>query len=234
MQVWKSTDGIAAYNKVGDVQDVSATNPRSAWYYNIPSFSHFTLADDNDFLPLGLIRFAGANVKGNAQLNWTITNEKNWNLFVVERSADGKQFGPIGTVNSFRNGRASNNYTFVDKATLVRGTYYRLKLIDEESKFEYSETVFIKAEGEAARAVSIFPNPAAQGAEITINGLTDITETVTVTVVGMDGRTVQTLNGPLTDVNRDLQTGIQALPSGLYQVKVTLADQIKTLKLIKQ
>lgn len=233
LQLWKSPDGIAPYNKIGNVQNVSASNPRMAVLNNLPSFSVFTGADDVNPLPLGLLRFAGANVKGIAQLNWTMTNEKNWSGFSVERSTDGKNFAPIGYVAALNNGRATNAYLFADN-NLTQNSYYRLRLLSPDGTHDYSETAFISVDGGVKRSIRLFPNPAAAGAEIAINGLTDLSESVQVEVYGLDGRPVVTLEGILSDVNADLAARVQALPAGMYQVKVSTTEQIQTLRLLKQ
>lgn len=233
LQLWKSPDGIVPYNKIGNVQNVSVSNPRMAVLNNLPSFSVFTGADDVNPLPLGLLRFAGANVKGIAQLNWTMTNEKNWSGFSVERSMDGKNFAPIGYVASLNNGRATNAYRFADN-NLTQNSYYRLRLLSPDGTHDYSETVFISVDGGVKRSIRLFPNPAAAGAEIAINGLTDLSESVQVEVYGLDGRPVITLEGILSDVNGDLAARVQALPAGMYQVKVSTTEQVQTLRLIKQ
>lgn len=233
LQLWKSPDGIAPYNKIGNVQNVSASNPRMAVLNNLPSFSVFTGADDVNPLPLGLLRFAGANVKGIAQLNWTMTNEKNWSGFSVERSTDGKNFAPIGYVAALDNGRATNAYRFADN-NLTQNSYYRLRLLSPDGTHDYSEMAFISVDGGVKRSIRLFPNPAAAGAEIAINGLTDLSESVQVEVYGLDGRPVVTLEGILSEVNADLAARVQALPAGMYQVKVSTTEQIQTLRLIKR
>lgn len=233
LQLWKSPDGITPYNKIGNVQNVSASNPRMAVLNNLPSFSVFTGADDVNPLPLGLLRFAGANVKGAAQLNWTMTNEKNWNGFSVERSTDGKNFAAIGYVAALNNGRATNAYRFADN-NLTQNSYYRLRLLSPDGTHDYSETAFISVDGGVKRSIRLFPNPAAAGAEIAINGLTDLSESVQVDVYGLDGRPVVSLEGILSDVNADLAARVQALPAGMYQVKVSTTEQVQTLRLIKR
>jgi hypothetical protein len=236
--LWKSPDGIVPYSKFGAAQNAttvqgSSGQIRAGWIYNIGSFSHFTFADDNNFLPLGLLRFTGANVQGVAQLNWVITNQKAWTQFVVERSADGRSFGPVGSVRAQANGRSTNTYVYADRG-LVQNTYYRLRMIDADGKVEYSQAVYLTVQNAVARMVAFFPNPATASAELAIDGQTDLQEGVQVDVVGIDGRTVYSLEGTLEEVNHTLPSQVQAMPKGMYQVRITLSDSIKTLKFIKQ
>jgi hypothetical protein len=82
--------------------------------------------------------------------------------------------------------------------------------------------------------LALYPNPSSAGATLAINGITDLSETVRVVVVALDGRTLQTLEGALTDVNKALNNQVEGLPMGMYTIKVSLADQVQTLKLIKR
>jgi hypothetical protein len=233
IQAWKSSNGQPPYAKYQDPQNATGSGGvRAAWFYNLPSFSFFTFADGQNPLPLGLLRFAGSNVKGNAQLSWTLTNEKNWKQFIVERSADGKNFGAIGQVSALSNGRSSNNYSYADR--LVQNSYYRLRLIGDDGKTEYSQTIYLTTDAATLRAVSLFPNPAAAGAEIAVDGSTDLQENTRIDVVGLDGRLVFSQEGTLQNVNTTLQSRIADMPAGVYQVRVTLTDTQTTLKFIKQ
>jgi len=102
------------------------------------------------FLLLGLAAcaLAGAElfsfrvfpVVNRSQLEWTTGVEQNLRLFVVERSDDAANFSPVGQVlakGSF------SQYEFSDAspldADMIRTFYYRLKMVDGDGAFRYSE-----------------------------------------------------------------------------------------------
>jgi hypothetical protein len=233
MQVWKSPTFAGLYQKVSYPQDVSATNPRVIYYNNIPSFSSFTVSDGSHPLPLGLLRFNAARDKQGALLTWTLTNEKNWATMVVERSATGKAFDPIGSVSALQNGRSSNLYRLLDKS-FVSSSYYRLKLISSTGEIEYSEVQFVKAEAISVHNIAIFPNPSASTAQIALDGSTDLADPVSVDIVTLDGHVFTTHSGTLADVNQALLGTTQTLPAGVYYIRVGLSDGVQAVKFIKQ
>jgi hypothetical protein len=233
MQVWKSATGAAPYAKVGLPQDVSASNPRTIGIFNIASFSTFTSADGVNPLPLGLISFTAARQKEGVLLNWTMTNEKAWSTFAIERSVDGKSFAPIASITALPNGRSSNVYTYLDKA-FTRDSYYRITLTDANGETDRSSLVYVQANKFVSRAIALYPNPTANGATLTINNMADLEEDVTVSIYTLDGRPVATHQGQLQAVNAQLATDVAGFAAGMYQIRVITTDQVQAFKLVKE
>jgi hypothetical protein len=99
----------------------------------------------------------GKAVKENAnQLSWTAKDEQSVKRYIIERSnkQDG-QFETIGTVNS--NQSLSGTYLFVDNSPLKEGNYYRIKIEHISTKFNYSNVIVIRSNGE--NTIRAYPNP---------------------------------------------------------------------------
>jgi hypothetical protein len=87
-----------------------------------------------------LLSFRVYPVIDHCQMEWTTGVENDLQVFVVERSADGLEFSPVGHLNA----RGSfSDYTFTDASPLDvdmnRTFYYRIKLVDRNGAFQYSE-----------------------------------------------------------------------------------------------
>jgi hypothetical protein len=116
---------------------------------DISSFSSFYFASTNVTLPLDLISFSGHLQNDNSVLlNWKTENEINTSHFVVERSTDAIRFNGIGNINA--NGRnnpgGSFNYALSDNDAVNQSThrlYYRLKMVDIDGRFTYSNIVAV-------------------------------------------------------------------------------------------
>lgn len=91
-------------------------------------------------VPVELTSF-GALVNGrNVQLNWTTASEKNNSGFEVHKKVNGI-WENIGFVPGNGTTTENKSYSFIDK-DLLQGKYsYRLKQIDFDGTFEYSEVV---------------------------------------------------------------------------------------------
>ncbi|MEM9260423.1 MAG: T9SS type A sorting domain-containing protein, partial [Bacteroidota bacterium] len=110
-------------------------------------------------LPLDLLSFTGEAREKDNLLTWTTANEEDFSHFEVERSLDGNSWAYIGEVAPLYSGEGpgGRSYTFEDEATTA---YYRLKMIDLDGTFTYSELVFLENfSGAAAGAMRVYPNP---------------------------------------------------------------------------
>lgn len=110
-------------------------------------------------LPVELKSFyARANDK-NALLSWSTASELNNEKFEIERSADGKEFTKVGTVRGNGTTNRESSYDFVDEGALWSSSqvYYRLKQVDYNGAYSYSEVVSVKG---THSKIEVYPNPA--------------------------------------------------------------------------
>lgn len=111
-------------------------------------------------LPVELITFT-ANAQENQThlLKWQTASEENNAAFEIEKSADGQSWERIGTVEGNGTTIFASNYSFVDENPLNGMNYYRLKQIDFDGQFEYSEVELVKQSLLNDKAVVLYPNP---------------------------------------------------------------------------
>lgn len=115
-------------------------------------------------LPVELLSFTGYHDGENNVLNWMTASEKNSDQFIVEKSIDGTRFSAIGIVGASGNSIVPQSYSFYDPEFLEGNNYYRLKIVDLDGKFEYSNIIIIdvnKTQVEVAitQVISVYPNP---------------------------------------------------------------------------
>ncbi|MBK7468771.1 MAG: hypothetical protein IPJ43_19400 [Saprospiraceae bacterium] len=91
-------------------------------------------------LPLELLEFKAEYVNKNANLTWSTTNEVNSDKFIIERRYESESnFTQIGNVKANNVASAINEYSFVDQTINKDGKYYyRLKVLDFDKRFKYS------------------------------------------------------------------------------------------------
>lgn len=147
-------------------------------------------------LPVTLTSFAATFTNNQNSLTWATSSESNSLGFDVESSADGVVFNKIGFVASKSNGNSTSalTYAFQDKSATSGTTYYRLKQVDKDGKFEYSDIKFVKNPLFVGQnAFTVYPNPT-----------TDYVD-----IAGADalGVTVQLFNTAGTEINAELVSG---------------------------
>lgn len=122
----------------------------------------------SSILPLTLISFTAKKIEvGKVRLDWSSNNEINTSHFVIERSTNGLLFEPTGFVPS--TGIGGSGYSFTNMIlSIVPTYYYRLKMVDIDGKYQYSNIVRIN-NNLADVKLSVFPNPANNFIAITSN-----------------------------------------------------------------
>ncbi|WP_127132034.1 PA14 domain-containing protein [Pseudoflavitalea rhizosphaerae] len=103
-------------------------------------------------LPVSIIKFDGTQNNGESRLSWQTTPESTEDRFVVERSANGRNFDPVGEVKASAAVAAPNGnrqYQFTDRNTPVGPSWYRLKIIDRDGPEKYSGIVSINTKAQA-------------------------------------------------------------------------------------
>ncbi|MGF2413150.1 MAG: hypothetical protein ACQUYJ_12540, partial [Ferruginibacter sp.] len=105
-------------------------------------FSKFFLTNENVVLPVTLISFSGIlNAQKYSQLQWRVTDQYSLKNFEVQRSYDGVQFTTAGSVDALQNSSTVKDYGFTDPLLAKPVNYYRLKMIDDNGRFRFSDII---------------------------------------------------------------------------------------------
>ncbi len=130
--------------------------------YGLSSFSEFTLTDLDNPLPVELTAFT-AKVKGrDITLSWNTASEVNSLSFEIERKLKDSQadWKTVSTIQASGNSNSPKDYSYTDKK-LNSGKYlYRLKMIDNDGTYTYSNET--EAEIELPKEFMLsqnYPNP---------------------------------------------------------------------------
>ncbi|GJM35133.1 MAG: hypothetical protein DHS20C18_41340 [Saprospiraceae bacterium] len=114
-------------------------------------------------LPVELITFQVLAKDGQANLYWKTASELNNEGFDVQRSIDGQTWQSLTFVDGNGTTQAEQLYTYTDTRPLPDLNYYRLKQVDFDGKFEYSNIVSVKINRASMILSEFFPNPTSDG-----------------------------------------------------------------------
>ena len=178
-------------------------------------------------LPLDFLSFtAKADAFGKtAQLNWKTTNEVNTKEFEIEKRTDHTNFISIGTKKSL-NTPGTNSYAFVDNNLSSGNTYYRLKQVDADGKFKYSDIESIN--NRSLDQVKLYPNPVTKGFTLE-HPLAEVNGTLS--VFNMAG--AEMLNKTVLKGTTQTYVDIANLPIGMYLVRYKVNGELISQKIIK-
>jgi hypothetical protein len=198
----------------------SKLNAGLAALFLTPAIDHvrITVIYDTNVLGISLYNFFAQKNNGVGVLTWTASSDSSYNTFLVQRSADSKNWQTLSVVSA---NQQHQQYQYED-ATPPEGTsYYRLGLQSSNGNLTYSAIRAI--EFQESTELSVYPNPAFS--MISISNHTPIRR---IAIKGLDGRMIRsiTVSSPALKV----EISVQDLPSGLYLLQVD--DHV--LKLVRR
>ena len=116
-------------------------------------------------LPVELVDFTVSIKNKYPELRWSTANEINNKGFEIESSEDGQAFKTIAFVEGQGDSEGRIDYQYIDPAIPQKTTYYRLKQVDFDHQFAYSEIISLFIEN-AKKPALLFPNPVSQNLNI--------------------------------------------------------------------
>lgn len=167
-------------------------------------------------LPMKLTSFNGRlENETSVDLNWTSAIEFNSHQYQIERSADGKNYVKVGTINAAGASNEAIKYSFKDPLPGSGAFYYRLKQIDIDGKFEYSKSVYVNSKKGSSVVTKVFPNPFTS--EVQLIGATsaDLNMPGNVKVFNLTGQMVKWRITGANAISID-----ETAPKGMYLIKI--------------
>ncbi|HYV92832.1 MAG TPA: T9SS type A sorting domain-containing protein [Chitinophagales bacterium] len=185
-------------------------------------------------LPIELLSFTGWNEGAVNQLNWNTSAEYNSNYFDLERSAEGNDFSAIAKLSAAGFSTNELNYHFTDAKPNHGLNYYRLKMVDRDQTFTYSNIVLIKLNSSSAVSTVVSPNPVINSINIQLQSVNDgelLVQLTNALGIVVRSKTWQVVSG-------ENFTGISTigLPAAMYFVNIyrSSAAPAETYKVVKE
>lgn len=184
-------------------------------------------------LPTELLNFTGRLVNNElAELKWETANEKNVSHFEIERSYDKMNFKKIGQTDAKGNSNLNTSYLFNDEHIMEGANYYRLKAVDEDGKYTYSNTILIQAELTNSSVLAIYPNPSFGILNIDISMLKQ--EKAMLQIIDMTGRAVVSKPIELSKGFSSHTLSTESLANGQYMIRIALNNEVFVRKFTKE
>ncbi|RPD46248.1 T9SS C-terminal target domain-containing protein [Hymenobacter sediminis] len=181
-------------------------------------------------LPVVLSLFKAQAGAAGVGVSWETSVELNSAAFVVERSANGQVFEPIGRVAAAGSTHRRQSYSFTDRAPLSGLSYYRLRQLDTDGSEHLSGVVTVRWNKAAKEAqLTVFPNPSATGT-CTVRLEQEAAAAAQLQVLDLTGRTVYSQNLSAA-ASQEHTFPTRQLRTGVYIVRLTSAQGTITQRL---
>ncbi len=202
----------------GGVQTVVVTNQTT-----------FTRVEATSVLPIELIYFKALLLDNeNVELLWQTASEINNQGFEIEHSIDKRTWKVISFVVGEGTTFDKQSYSFLHENPTTGINYYRLKQMDYDGAFEYSNIVSIQLAVDS-RQLAVRPNPVQNG-EVTLTLPDSDFESGQIELFSSTGQRV--LIQQISNSNTKLD--VRTLPKGIYWLNALIDGKRTSEKIIIQ
>lgn len=172
--------------------------------------------------PVQLASFKGWNQENVNTLIWMSNQEINSAMYVIERSENAKDYMRIGQVAAAGTSYLPRNYAFSDNHAPLGKAYYRLKMVDIDGTFQYSDVIELyQSLGEKAY-VSLAPNPTKDKVHIQLY-VAQASEIV-YTITDINGRELKHEKRFIRQGSNDFEVSLEGLSLGIYSFHFQLPN----------
>jgi hypothetical protein len=187
---------------------------------------------DGSFIPVELSSFSATVSGNNIMLSWITATEVNNSHFEIQRSTDGVGFENRGVIEGNGTSTEINYYSFEDRNLSAGKYYYRLKQVDYNGTFEFSDV--IETEVITVNDFELsqnYPNPFNPSTIISFNIPKD--ELVSLKVFDVMGNEVaNVLNEQKSAGYYSIEFNASELASGTYFYKLQAGDKTEVRKML--
>lgn len=195
------------------------------------SRSSMSTSDCNTLLPVELINFQAEKENQSVVLNWSTAAEINNDYFQIERSKDGRDFESLATISGAGFSNQKIDYLHLDKEPRNGLNYYRLKQVDYDGNYSYSDIVSANIEVKSEK-VTISPNPI-QGTELRASISLPKFMEANISIISLDGKILNQQFVQLESGINQIQLDVATYPPGVYWIRFNYNQSSIIEKFIK-
>ena len=198
-------------------------NGVQTWHWTTPySFEIQTIVA----LPLEWTYWEGSVRGGKVSLIWETSWEENIEEYEVERARDGFHFVTLGRVEA---GKFS--YDYLDKHPFIGDNYYRLKVIESDGSYYYSDLLQFQVKAQIVLK-NVYPNPVEQ--QLFIDFETADEEPVHVEIYNMLGQAIEQKEYNASFGQNQIMIATHSWESGFYWVELRQGITTEVVKVFKK
>ncbi|MDX5443653.1 MAG: T9SS type A sorting domain-containing protein, partial [Hymenobacteraceae bacterium] len=197
------------------------------------TFGTMAIAKEVAPLPVTWSHFSAVFQKNTVEISWSTFCETDNSHFEVERSADGLIFEAIATVAAIPGKpEGLRQYRHTDYSPLTGISYYRIKQVDTNGEYSYTNVKAVNNSETEIRAVKVYPNPATDKAVVEVK--LQQPETVLLQLLNLEGKVMKQQEVKLVSGVQLLQLELENLPAGTYLLRISTNTTQHIQKLVVQ
>lgn len=206
-------------------------------------FSPFTFGSTKgeNPLPIELLSFDAKLGNNSVSCTWSTASEFNTDYFIVEKSIDLVSFSDVGIVKAAGFSNQIQNYQLVDNQPFDNISYYRLKSVDFDKKYSYSDVVAINKPVESIpevvthfetfEIISLYPNPVQDMFYVVVNS--EENARINITICDISGKIIYQNHAQLLKGTNRISLNAHNYTEGFYILSITDNKIVKSVKFVR-
>lgn len=178
-------------------------------------------------LPMAITHFEAVEEGNTVRLFWEMTTDLKADFFEIEYSTNGMDFRKIGEEAA----ASPLGYTFLHQYPQAGKNYYRLKQIEADNRFMYSQIVSVDVRAEEMIVGDIFPNPSSDGV-VQLDIFSPDRTLIVISIFDTKGQLLREETRYLTRGNNELYMDYSQLGEGLFLIKMKTEEEVCIKKLL--
>jgi hypothetical protein len=198
----------------------------------VTSFNQFTFGSSgaNNPLPIVLSKFEAELHDNSIELRWETTEEYLSDYCSIEKSDASLRFSPIGKVHANGNSSELNKYYYTDDHPFKGWNYYRLKQVDLDGAYVYSNVISVFNDETEADLITVYPTLLKSNENIAVEITDDVGSEITYSFMSVAGRELQSGRIVVSETPGEIELNFKT--SGLVILNLHTSKGIVKKKLI--
>lgn len=177
---------------------------------------------DPTTFPVELLSFDANPIEDEVTLSWETANEQNSAFFLIERAGEDQNFIAIGQMEAAGYSFQAKSYSSIDPNPISGANYYRLKLVDLDGSFAYSQTVRVFMEQDM---IDVVPNPVKVGQDLQVLIRLQESQLITLSLANLHGQIVHRSRQEIRAGQEQIPISTYNLARGIYLLKASNGEQ---------
>lgn len=168
------------------------------------------------------------------QVTWKTSSEINSSHFEIEKSDNGSDFVKISELAAAGTSSEVLHYAYIDAEPIDGINYYRLKAVDLDDSFEYSQIKTVSLTSSHIKSMSSFPNPAIDKVNLNFNSA--VGDLYFLQIVDANGIVVYNANVYGFEGPNQVEFNISTYQKGIYFVRLFNENksELKGIRFLKR
>ncbi len=182
-------------------------------------------------LPMQLTQFTGIQQSKKIELSWMVAQNETGSYFEIEKSDNGTSFTTHSLLFASEK-LGDENYRYSVAAPLSNKVFYRLKMVNKDQTFSYSNVIFFGSQAAGSLQLSLLQNPVSGTLHFSYNSAA--AQQAEISVYNISGKKMLGNKQNIHLGHNQLSLPASQLPTGLYILELVHNGNRQTAKFYKK